>query len=87
LDDCHLLGFAKGNLPASPQEADLSGFLDDPGTMDRKMRIEEFSGARCLIRLDLPRWLVEPEPVTYFDRYRTHFLTYASPKPLTFNGE
>lgn len=42
LDDGHLLGIAGGDLPAATQEADLPGFLDDPGVVGRKMQIEEF---------------------------------------------
>ena len=42
LDDGHLLGFAGGDLPAATQEADFSGFLDDPGVVGREMQIEEF---------------------------------------------
>ena len=42
LDDGHLLGFAGGDLPAATQEADLTGLLDDPRVVGRKMQIEEF---------------------------------------------
>lgn len=42
MDDGHLLGFAGGDLPATTQKADLSGFLDDSGVVGRKMQIEEF---------------------------------------------
>ena len=42
LDDGDLFCLAGRDLPATAQEADLSGFLDDPGVMDCKMQIEEF---------------------------------------------
>ena len=42
LDDGHLLGFAGGDLPAATQEADLAGFLDNPGVVGGEMQIEEF---------------------------------------------
>ena len=41
LDDGHLLGFTGGDLPAATQEADLPGFLDNPGVVGREMQIEE----------------------------------------------
>ena len=37
-----MLGFAGCDLPAATQEADLSGFLDDPGVVGGEMQIEEF---------------------------------------------
>lgn len=46
LDDGHLLGIAGCDRPAPTQEADLAGFLDDPGVVGREMQIEEF-GWRC----------------------------------------
>ena len=42
LDDGHLLGFAGCDLPAVTQEADLSGFLNNPGVVGGEMQIEEF---------------------------------------------
>ena len=55
LDNGHLLGLAGGDFPATTQEADLSGFLNDPGVMGREMQaggvpVEVLDASRCFFR-------------------------------------